>query len=211
MKCRAIWQSICPPIPNYLLCTLSWTVDHGFSHRKPMARLWGRVWFLGRSSLADTDMTLSWSRSLIDRSCDSIKILHSYVAQYNRADATLQRATRRMTKAAGQRRCFRHRHRRPAISRKIDRRRVESIGKAWSNETKLRRWKFPGKADDSFRPLFQMGLKMNGIHSDACLLVQLFDVIFNVINYKFCSISRRKAGRLLERQARKFRKWGVWT
>jgi len=65
---------------------------------------------------------ISWSHSLIDRSYDSIKILHPCIVQYNRVDAMLQRAIRRMTKAAGQRRCFRHRHRRPAIviSRKID-------------------------------------------------------------------------------------------
>jgi len=51
-----------------------------------IARLWGRIWFLGRSSLADTNVTLSRSRSLIDRSCDSIKILYPCVVQYNRAD-----------------------------------------------------------------------------------------------------------------------------
>lgn len=168
-----------------------------------MAHLWERVWFLGWSSLADTDMTLSRSRSLIDRSCDSIKILHPYVAPYNRADTTLQRATWRMTKAAGQRRCFRHR--RSAISKEIDPERVESEN-AWSNEIKLSWW------DDSFGPLFQItnvSLKMNGTHSGV--LVQLYDVIFNVINYKFCSVSHRKAERSLEQQARKFRMRGVWT
>lgn len=64
---------------------------------------------------------ISRSHSLIDRSYDSIKI-HPCIVQYNRMDVMLQRATRRMTKTAGQRRCFRHRHRHPAIAilRKID-------------------------------------------------------------------------------------------
>lgn len=44
----------------------------------------------------------------------------------------MRRATQRMTKAAGQRRCFRRRHRRSvkAISGKIDSRQVEENRKA---------------------------------------------------------------------------------
>lgn len=146
-----------------------------------MARLWGHIWFLGRSSLADTDVTLSRSRSLIDRSCDSIKILRSRVAQYNRADATLQRATRRMTKAAGQRRCFRHR--RSAISRKIDPRRVDSIGKAQRDQIAPIRWKFSRASRLLVSTIVPNGpRRWMEFHPDACLLVQLFCVIFHVIN-----------------------------